>query len=168
MKNMFTSSKQQMRLKAFHHVLLPSIWHISRHPGCQSTGRRTRPYHLTDWNRTRVLNVFRGTRVTLGLACNKRREGASQDTQTGPRQPRHTSHQHITSAIHWPAPKCPCFTQQPSSIHCLVKRASLIFGGGGGRRESGRGWRTGDQVTSHIPCFASVRLCRSQPPPLTN
>lgn len=76
------------------------------------------------------------------LTCNRRRAGASEDAQTNPPQPRHTSHQGITSAARWPVPKCPCF--HSIQLFMSMKSACLIFGWS---------WEAGgeDQVTCQIP-----------------
>ena len=92
------------------------------------------------------------------LSCNKRWEGASQDTQTSPEQPRHTSHHHVTSAIHWPAPKCPCFYSSPHPFTAEMKWAPLILDGEqeerGGSVGGGEGIRW--PVTPVLPQWENV------------
>lgn len=141
---------------------LSGTYHSSLNLSWQA--RQAHPYHITDWNRTRVLSVspVHGSHSSCPVIREVR-----VPARTLKQAISSTGTHHITALPQRfidPRPSALVFTA--ALIHSLHRWNELLWFWRGSRRRRRR-WRwVGDQVTSHS-CVASVRQCRSHPP-LTN
>lgn len=138
----FTFTKLEIRGKAFHHVFNSFL---SQQPECHLAGRQPRPYHITDWNSTRVLSVseVHGSHT----ACPVIREEIVPARILKQALSSPGTH-HITTLPQQFIDTRPSALVFTASVHCVDEMSSSDFGGEWEEKEEEV---VGDQVTCHIP-----------------